>query len=292
MDILIILLVLIYLIIATISDIKTQEIPDSLNYSFISLGIFIYLIKTISTGNNIYLLSCLITLGAFLVIGNLMYYTKQWGGGDSKLLIGLGAILPIYPNLILENFEIKTLNYLGIDLLLNILLIGSIYAIIIAIYLCIKNRERFVEQFSKEYKKSKAKIRERISWILIIGINITGYILSESNNQRIFILIISLILLSLNYLIIAAKSIENVTMYATISTKNLREGDAITKELKYNDKILYTPTVHGVSKKQILEIQRYIEKVEIKSGIPFAPSFLIGTIITLIFGNILLYLLP
>ena len=292
MDLLIIILALIYLVIATISDIKTQEIPDSLNYSFIAIGLFIYTIKTITTGETAYLLASLITFGSFFIIGNIMYYTKQWGGGDLKLLMGMGALLPIYPSIILETFPIRASNYLGVDLFLNILLVGSAYALLFAFYLAIKNRKQFAKKLKEEYNKKKVKIREKIFWVLIILINILGYFLSETNIQKLFILSMSILFLSLNYLILVVKAIEDISMYSIIDTKKLREGDAITKEIKTDNKTLYTPTLHGVSKKQIIEIQKHLEKVEIKSGIAFAPSFLIGTILTLLVGNIFLYLLP
>ena len=57
MEILIIALVFIYLIISVISDIKTTEIPDFLNYSFIFIGIFIYGLKTLVTNDNSFFLS-------------------------------------------------------------------------------------------------------------------------------------------------------------------------------------------------------------------------------------------
>jgi len=81
-------------------------------------------------------------------------------------------------------------------------------------------------------------------------------------------------------------------MYKMISTKKLREGDYIIKKLKKDEEILFTPTVHGVNKNQIQKIQENFSEVEILSGIAFAPAILISTIVTLIFGNLLLYLLP
>ena len=292
MDFLIITLALIYLIVATISDIKTQEIPDSLNYSFIAIGLFIYLIKTITTEQSMYFLYSAITLSVFFIIGNLMYYTKQWGGGDLKLLMGLGALLPIYPSTILENFPIRGTSYLGLDLFLNILLVGSAYALLYAIYLGIKNGKQFSKKFKEEYNKKKVKAREKIFWSLIILINILSFLLLDTNIVKLFVLSMSVLFLLLNYLLITVKSIEDISMYLTIDTKKLREGDAITKELKADSKVIYQPSVHGVTKKQISKIQKHFEKVEIKNGIAFAPSFLIGTIITLLVGNIFLYLLP
>ncbi len=291
MEILILALVFVYLIIATISDIKTTEIPDFLNFAFIAIGIFIYATKTLTTHNNIYLIYSILTVLVFFAIGAIMYYTKQWGGADSKLLMGLGALIPIYPQILLDNFKLKTSSFLGIDLFLNLLIVGAFYALLFVIYLVIKNRKKFAKEFKRMHSKKELKIFERIIWISIILINIWGFFLSNSTIQRDLILMVSLILILFNYLTIAVKAVEKTSMYKIISTKKLRVGDYITKELKHQNKIVFKPIVHGVDEKQIKEIQKYFSRVEIKDGIIFAPVFLIATTITLFFGNIILYLL-
>jgi len=163
MDLLIIILVLIYLLIATISDIKTQEIPDFLNFSFIAIGIFIYATKTILTGEIIYFLTSLITSLSFLTLGLIMYYTRQWGGGDGKILMGLGALIPVYPSILIEIFSPRTYKYFGIDLLINLLLIGAIYGLLFATYLGIKHRKEYSKKLKELYKaKKNKKIRKTI----------------------------------------------------------------------------------------------------------------------------------
>jgi hypothetical protein len=292
MDLLIIILVLIYLLIATISDIKTQEIPDFLNFSFIAIGIFIYATKTILTGEIIYFLTSLITSLSFLTLGLIMYYTRQWGGGDGKILMGLGALIPVYPSILIEIFSPRTYKYFGIDLLINLLLIGAIYGLLFATYLGIKHRKEYSKKLKELYKAKKTKKLEKLFWATVIIINILSYFLLKDNFQRIMILIFSSLFLLLNYLLIVLKAIEKITMYKMISTKKLREGDYIIKKLKKDEEILFTPTVHGVNKNQIQKIQENFSEVEILSGIAFAPAILISTIVTLIFGNLLLYLLP
>jgi Flp pilus assembly protein protease CpaA len=292
MEILILTLVFIYLVIATISDIRTTEIPDFLNFSFIAIGIFIYAIKTLTTSDSTYLLYSLLTVGAFFILGIIMYYTKQWGGADSKLLMGLGALIPLYPQILLNNFTLKTSKFLGLDLFINLLMVGALYALLFLIYLIIKNRKKFVKEFKKMHSKKELRILEKIIWITIIGINILNFFLSHSILQRNFIFTISILLLLFNYLTVSVKAIENISMYITIPTTKLRVGDYITKELKSNNKLIFKPIVHGVDEKQILEIQKHFKQVEIKEGIVFAPVFLIATIITLFFGNIVFYFLP
>ena len=291
MDFIIISLALIYLIIATISDIKTQEIPDSLNFSFVFIGIFVNTLRTILSGDNSYLLYSLLTFGAFFIVGRLMYYSKQWGGGDAKLLAGMGALVPLYPALTKGLTGVKITNYFGLDFFINLIVVGAIYTIIYAIYLSIKNRKKFVENFKGIYLTKKTRKFEKVIWTLVILINITGFFMLKTNTERTLLLSISLLLLAFNYLLVFTKAVEKTTMYKTISTKKLREGDCITSRLKSSDKIIYTPSVHGVKKSQIEIIQEHFKEVHIKEGISFAPTFLIAFLVTILKGNLFLLIL-
>ena len=90
---LIIIICLIALIIGMITDFKTREVPDWLNFSLIFSGIGINLIATIAYSNLTFIINSLAGLALGVVIALIMFYGGQWGGGDSKMLMGLGALL-------------------------------------------------------------------------------------------------------------------------------------------------------------------------------------------------------
>ena len=102
LEIILLTVVGMWLIAATISDIKTKEIPNWLNFSLVIIAFSIFSIKSISQESINPLLKSITYFLIFLIIGNIMYYTKQWGGGDSKLLIALGAAIPVYPGFLLN----------------------------------------------------------------------------------------------------------------------------------------------------------------------------------------------
>src|SRR3989344_5425440 len=112
-----IILTIITLLIASYTDIKTREIPDWLNYALLFSALGIRTIFSINHGYQI-LLSGILGLAVCFLIANLFYFTKQWGGGDSKLLMSIGAIIGIsYP------LTIQSLNLFFFFLLL--LIIGA-----------------------------------------------------------------------------------------------------------------------------------------------------------------------
>src|SRR3989344_7017584 len=143
-----IVITLAWLIFASITDLKTREVPDWLNYSLIAIGLGGRGIYSIIQKDSSYIFYGVIGLLIFFVFSNVMYFTKQWGGGDAKLLMGLGAMFGNYEGINLFN-PILNMPFLAI-LVLNILLAGAIYGIFYIIYLAIKNKENFWKEFTSQ----------------------------------------------------------------------------------------------------------------------------------------------
>lgn len=286
-DLILTIIALTALIIATISDIKTKEIPDYLSYSIIAIALFIRLVYSLLRSDYNLIISPLIILFVMYALGSLMFYTRQWGGGDTKLLIALSAIFATNIRL----FEFTKLNNIPyiITFIFNILIAGSIYSLIYIFILAIKNRKNFIENYRKISKDKKIIT---IKWIVFISLLIT-VLLSVIFGQIMIIYIFStLVLVIFFYISLIAKSVENTCMFKLIPVNKLVEGDWIAKQVRYKNKILASPKDLYVTKKQIQLLKKYkIKKVLIKDGIAFAPAFLIGTIITLTLGNLLFWII-
>jgi Flp pilus assembly protein protease CpaA len=285
LDLILLGIIVLWLVSATLFDIKTKEVPNWLTFSLIIISFCIFIIKSISEKNIIYIINSLLSFGFFIIIGNIMYYTNQWGGGDSKLLMGLGAALPLYPQVL--SFSIKSI-YLPLSLLINIILIGTVFGLLSATYFGIKNKKKFLKEF-KILNKKKRKINLILFLILILGV-LTSIILSDIVLRKLLIFI-SILPIFFNYLLISTKAIELSSMYKKIKTKDLVEGDWVTEKVIVNKKIIYSPKKTGITKEQIKRLQKYKKEIIVKQGIVFVPVILIATIITLIYGNLILYLI-
>ena len=91
------------------------------------------------------------------------------------------------------------------------------------------------------------------------------------------------------YLGLFIKSVEKSTMYRNLPVSKLTEGDWVAKEIHHNGKYICGPKDLGLSKKQIAKLKRLKRKtILVKEGIPFVPSFFLGWILNLFFGNLLL----
>ena len=72
-----------------------------------------------------------------------MFYAGQWGGGDSKMLMGLGAMIGI-------NFEGSQFLF---GFLINALIIGAFYGIFWSFYLALRDKKAFTKELKRILSK-------------------------------------------------------------------------------------------------------------------------------------------
>ena len=271
----ILFLTTITLIIASIFDIKTREVPDLLNYGLIFAGIGLRFIYSAITFDWSFLLAGLAGLGVFFAIALVLFYAGQWGGGDSKLLMGIGALFGIE----------FSLNSFIISFIINMFIAGAIYGFIWSIGLFIINRKKFLTAFFEMMHLKNNKIMKIVMFVIVFVL-LLGAIFVKDFRYSVILLAFSIILYLTFYLWLFVKTIENVCMIKKIPTKKLTEGDWIANDVYVHGKYICGPKDLGIEKNQIAKLRRLkIRFVIVKEGIPFIPSFLFGFIMTLAFGN-------
>ncbi|MBR9700937.1 prepilin peptidase [Candidatus Woesearchaeota archaeon] len=257
------------LVIAAYRDFLTREIPDTLNYGLIAIGLLGGLIASITYSNILLFLSHLAGFAASFALGMLMYHTRQWGGGDAKLMMGVGAII----GLSTENIDLAAY-------LILLIFAGSIYGFIHTTAIAMAHRKRFKTAFMKKIREPKVhKLRIGLVWsgaliillLLFVPIDfkfILGFVL-----LGIYVLVYSWIFIS---------TIEQTFLVKQIAVKALTEGDWMINDVKVGKKVIVPASATGLSKEQITILKRSKTKtVTVKEGVPFAPSFLLGFILLL-----------
>ena len=148
-ELFLILFGLIWIIFAVVQDLRKREIANWLNFSLVIFAlVFRFFYSMFNNQGYNFFFQGVIGFVFFLIIGNLLYYGKVFAGGDAKLMIGLGAIVPFSGNF-LSNINSSLM------FLLFFLVGGALYGVVLAVYLGVKNRKVFVKEFSKEFKKSR-----------------------------------------------------------------------------------------------------------------------------------------
>lgn len=284
-DIISLVVLILALIFASISDFKKREVPNWLTFSLITVGVFFSIFRSISENNLNFFLISLISLGIFFLFGNLMYYSSQWGGGDVKLLMGFAALMPVYPKALLLMFNpVLNFSFLFI-LIVNVFIIGSLYGVLYMMYLMIKNQRKFLAQFNQDMKK------QNLSYFLVfIGLVLVVSLITLPILISILITLAAVLVILLYF---SMKSLEKIIMIKEVKAKNLVEGDWVLSELKYKDKVIYKPEPQGITKAKLemLKEKHPNLKVLVKDGLPFVPGIALAIIVTLIYGNIIALIL-
>ena len=259
-NIFLIVLGLIWIIFAVVQDLKKREIANWLNFSLAIFALsFRFFYSLFVEQGFTFFLQGVLGFGAFFIIGNLLYYGKVFAGGDAKLMISLGAIIPFSENLLLNINSTFTF-------LLFFLVAGAFYGVIIGLVLGIKNRRRFVREFSTQFKK-----RKKIFYVSTI-IAIVLIIIAFFESLFLYLGILAFIA---PYIYFSAKSIDESCMIKKINTKYLTEGDWLYRNVKIGRRLIEAKW-SGLSKEEVVLLRKKKKNILIRQGIPFSPVFLIS----------------
>jgi len=272
------------LLISSITDLKTREVPDWLNYGLVISGVGLSLLFSVVHSNPSFIINSIVGLSIFFGIAYIMFYTGQWGGGDSKILMGLGAMIGI-------DVGFKTSQFL-FGFFINALFVGAIYGLLWSIFLVLKNKRKFLNEFKAILSKNVIAKTKKIIAVTLILLFIPIFFI-KLYHIKILILSLAFLILTTFYLWIFVKAVEKSSMHKLVEPSKLTEGDWIVDDIFIGKQYICGPKDLGISKKQIKKLielykQRKVKKILIKEGIPFVPSFLVAFIVTLVFGNLLI----
>ncbi len=259
----------IWLIIASFCDLKKREIPNWLNFSLISFALAYRAFYSVLNHDLMFFIYGIMGLLLFISLAYIFYYGRIFAGGDAKLMMSLGAVLPmadsIYGNLL----------FLG-GFVLLLLFAGGIYGIAYSGVIALQNRKKFVMEFRKQVKSGKHFI---LACMLIFIISFIAILYLQDTLLLLLPLIIAVFL----FLFIYAKSVEKC-MIIEISGKKATVGDWLFEEVRIGRKKI-KPYWEGLSAREVSLIRKSGRKIKIKQGIPFVPSFLFAFILLLILRN-------
>ena len=269
---------------ATVTDLKKREVPDWLSISLVAIALVARMIYSLLEKDISFFLQGALFFAIFFALANLFYYARIFAGGDAKLLMGLGAILAAPPVL---PFSQGTSAVISIPMpfvfILNLLIVGSLYGLLFTTVVAIKNRKRFFPEFVKKCGKV------RIFFLPVAALVIVVAILTISTKSY-FLLPFAVLALLFPFIHSAIKALEEVGMVSLVHPKDLALGDWLAREVRAGGKVV-KPTWEGLSKKELEFLQRAKKKVLVKYGIPFVPAFLLTLLATILLGNLFEFLI-
>ncbi|MBI2629603.1 prepilin peptidase [Candidatus Pacearchaeota archaeon] len=304
-EIFLIVLALAWIAVASIQDLRKREVANWLNFSFIIFALVFRMIYSVISLDYSFILYGLIGLGIFFVIANLFYYSRVFAGGDAKLLMGVGVILPLF-----SSFKENAIFFSLFIILL--LFSGGIYSIIYSFFLALKNKEKFYKEFKLQSKKWRKII------IIFVLLSIVSAVFSAYLEEYSF-LVISLVIFIFPFLFLYSKSVENSCMIKMLDSKDVTIGDwlyekinikklpsnvslqgktrvfpgpfkiidfegsksdtasgeVLNSDLEIKGRVI-EPHWEGLTEEEVKIIRKSKEKIAIKQGIPFVPAFFIA----------------
>jgi len=282
---------LVFLVVASYNDIKKREVPDWLSYGLIFSGLGLRLVFSFEYGWMIFLnglFGFLVCLG----IAYLFYFTNQWGGGDSKILMGMGAVIGFGWG---ENFGflgagesgILSTALSGFDFslfwfFLSLLVFGGMMGLLWSLVLAVRNWGKF----AKEFRSLLSSARKRHFFVL--SISFSFLVLS-----LFYWYFWPLVIFSIGsfYLLCFVKSVEGSCFVKELKEERLSElveGDWLAKDVVIKGKKVVSKG-NGLEKKEIRKLMSLwgegkLKKVLVKEGIPFIPSFLAAYLVVAVGG--------
>ena len=284
------LIIVSFLVAAAINDLKKREVPNWVNYGLVVVGLALGLLQSAVTADWHFIIFSIAGTAAALALSSLMFYTGQWGGGDSKLLIGMGAALGLS---FATAAPFLSISGQFASFLFNLVAVSLFYAIAMGSFLAFRNKDKFTAELKKQME-SCAALRKFVLVAAVVGL----IAIAAANDLlvRISILIILVAMFFGLYLSIMAKAVEKACMLKKVSPLKLTEGDWIARDVVVGGKRICGPKDLGIEKGQIRQLvalywKKKIRYVTVKEGIPFAPTFLIAYLVTIFAGNIFFFFL-
>ncbi len=221
--------VLLGLLIGSITDLKKREVPDFLNFGLMAIGIMFGGVSSIFSQSIWPLVAAIAGFGLGYIIGALMFYGGQWGGGDAKMLMGIGALLGV-DVVALFGSSLGSYIPLFIIVLISIILSGAIYGFIYLLVLIVVRWKTFRKEYMKKLRtRDIIEIRRIIS--AIIAICIVVALLLKDPILRVSLLVVGGIVFTLFNIILATKVVEQHILTKFRDVAKITEGEWIVKNI-------------------------------------------------------------
>jgi hypothetical protein len=247
---------------AVLQDLKRREVDNLWNFSLIGIALAYRMSVSIYNGEYWFFINGILGIGIFLFLANAFYYSRLFAGGDAKLLVALGSILPLSYNWAV-NFKIF------FAFILLFMVTGAVYSIIWSGFLIFVNWQKFSKEFSRQTKNYK-----KLFFFSFIAVILSSLLLFFID--YLALALIGAIILLFPLLFIFSKAVEESCMVKALEPGKVTEGDWLYEDIKVNGKKIKADW-QGISKSELKSIQSgYRKKILIKQGIPFTPSFFFG----------------
>lgn len=249
-----------WLVFAVVQDLRTREISNWLNFSLLAFALIYRALIALGTGRPLFFWWGVLGTLFFIALAYLLYYGHAFAGGDAKLLMALGPVLP---------FEgLSDTVFLGLGFIMALLLLGSVYSLVYTFMLIPRRWSAFRRAFIRQLRTSRRLV------LICVGLGVVcGGIFAFFDPVTGFFFFLALLLLP--FLYSYGRALEACFFIKKVSPAQLTEGDWLVHQVRVGRAVV-KPSVHGLTLPEIKLLRRSSSLVTIKEGIPFSPAFLLA----------------
>ncbi|MEA1924557.1 MAG: prepilin peptidase [Candidatus Altiarchaeota archaeon] len=272
---------LLFLLAASWFDLRTGEIPDEVSIGLSAVMLLASGAYSIISGDFSFVSSAFIVGLLYFIFGYGLHYLGEWGGGDVKLIAGVGCALGF---LKIQDYLNEGMMPYYVDYLINIALMASPYVLLYTLVLGLMKPS----VFSLFRKTLSNKIILFIVFFSFIP-SVSAYFLDLGSLVFMYLMIPVLVVLSV-YL----KTVEKEALQKTVGLDELMVEDVVAQDLVVDGvKIASSRDISGLSGEDIARIRELHEEgkipseLRVKWGVRFAPIFLFAFLLSITVGNAL-----
>lgn len=260
-----------------------RDVPNAFVYAALVLAFLFTLTYPLQT---IY-----ISVAIALAVGTggyLLYRKGLLGAGDFFEFVTISLILPLQPAPLLA-----AVNQFNLPFILSVFVAtGYVTVILIAIYYLLIARNKGLE---KGVKPDKNSIRLGLA-MLLTAYAILLFVVSALVNINVYTIILIILIAIPSYLLLAYQKLINIRMVSFMYPKGLNEGDMIAVSLMSKaQRSLFkrkSKLFGGLATRSLIaDIKEVKVKIPVyRNAAPLALFIFIGVVLSLLFGNILLFM--
>lgn len=269
------------LLLGSFFDLRTGEIPEKVSYGFIALALITSIAESLASSNPSFFAYSLLAGAGFFSVGFVLFYLGQWGGGDVKLMGGIGCSLGY---LSYANHLPQALLPYYATYFINMGYIAFPYVLVYGMILGARNRGT-----GKEFLRYFGSNKTRAVLALLFIPSILATYLHVNPMALIYLLLPPMFVAAL-YL----RAVETVALQEPVDVNRIREGDVVAEDLVVEgQKIMGKRDIEGFHKEDIAKVLALAAegkipgRIVIKRGIKFAPVLLFTYVSVVYAGSFL-----
>jgi hypothetical protein len=276
-----------FLALASAADLKTGEVPERW-----STGLAVFILA-VSAAHAVllwdvrYLYQPILWGLAAFAASYGIFYLGQWGGGDVKLLGGIGGLLGFldaggfgWPNAQFLGFPVPPLATYAIDMAT----MATPYVVIYTLAMGVGKPRVFMDYLAKlSQPRTAATVAATVlplAAAVYLGLDILAYVYA----------FVPFLALASVYM----KTVEEKLMTKSVGVSELREWDIIVEDVVADgERAVPGGSIEGITPAQLSMIRdlaaagKIPQTIRTKWGVKFAPVLMLSVPATIYFGNIL-----